>query len=280
MNATFIAGQKFGRLTIVEKSATRKHYWVCKCRCGSLREVYAYSLLKGATRSCGCYNQHKREAKAYDLTSRRFGRLVVLEVIGDDEPTRTKYWRCACDCGNFKSVRHAYLLSGTTTSCGCRLQEVYKNMHSIAVTKHGCESNPLYPTWRNMMARCYDPKDPRYRTYGARGVTVCERWHNIRNFIADMGSRPPGLTLERKDNDAEYSPENCCWATRTEQARNRTITLLIEFQGEIKPLIEWCEQFSMPYKLVYERLYRYNWTAARALTTPLMANQHAQRKRV
>ena len=267
-------GERFGRYTLSAPSTTRKHYWICKCDCGSEREVYLYSLLKGATQSCGCQNLNNLSARGFDLTGKRFGRLVVIGAANEGH-TRTKYWRCACDCGNIKNVKHAYLLKGSTTSCDCRWQEIKDNVKNVATVTHGCESDPLYPTWRNMMNRCYDPKDPRYHTYGARGITVCERWHDVRNFIADMGARPPGLTLERKNNDAEYSPENCCWATRTAQIRNRTIVRMVEFQGEIKPLAVWCEEFNLPYKVVHARLNRYHWTIERALTTPLMINQFA-----
>jgi len=99
---------------------------------------------------------------------------------------------------------------------------------AIANTKHGLWNHPLYPTWHTMMQRCYNPANAKYQRYGSRGIFVCDRWHDVRNFVADLATKPLGLTLDRINNDGPYSPENCRWATPTQQARNRPQAKLTE----------------------------------------------------
>lgn len=107
-----------------------------------------------------------------------------------------------------------------------RPSEYIPNGKAAAQYKHGHWQHPLYKTWRNMISRCENPADHAYANYGARGIAVCERWHDIAAFVADMGDRPPGTTLEREDNERGYSPDNCAWATMTAQSRNRRFTKL------------------------------------------------------
>lgn len=152
-----------------------------------------------------------------NLLGQKFGRLTVFTK------SITRYrgevcWDCLCDCGIFHTVRGTYLKSGVSKSCGCWKKELRKEKlyKPDALFRH-----PLYAAWRGMKSRCYREKDPRYKDYGGRGITVCERWlDSFENFLADMGERPEGLTLDRKDNDGPYSPDNCKWSTRSEQQRN------------------------------------------------------------
>lgn len=101
--------------------------------------------------------------------------------------------------------------------------------------------SPTYSSWENMRARCLNPNAVNYAFYGGRGITVCERWASYRNFLADMGERPPNTTLDRIDNSAGYSPDNCRWTTRKQQSRNTRANRLLTLRGETKPLIEWSE---------------------------------------
>ena len=154
-----------------------------------------------------------------DITGQRYGRLTAVQDVG-----RTKYgtrlWECRCDCGATTQVQVGTLRYGNTTSCGCLRRDV-----GGANTKsHGHATKGLSPTYRcfnGMKARCNNPKNRSYKDYGGRGITVCARWSNFVNFLADMGEKPAGKTLDRKNVNGNYEPDNCRWATPKEQALNR-----------------------------------------------------------
>lgn len=157
---------------------------------------------------------------AIDLTGQRFGRWTVLKLSRSKTVTGHRLWECQCDCGSIYLIPRANLRSGA--SKGCRVcQGKAREIHGHA--KRG-EMSPTYRSWHKMMCRCYGSavNDP-YFNYGARGISVTERWHSFVNFLADMGERPEGKTLDRYDNDADYELNNCRWATPKEQAQNRRI---------------------------------------------------------
>lgn len=125
-----------------------------------------------------------------------------------------------------------------------------------------------YTTWANMIARCTKPSNHRYEDYGGRGIKVCKRWMVFSNFLADMGAKPVGLTIDRENNDGNYEPGNCYWATNKEQKRHRRDTVIFEIDGIVKPLFDWCEQMDIRYMLVYTRIYRGKWNHVQAILTP------------
>lgn len=129
-----------------------------------------------------------------------------------------------------------------------------------APTRH-----PLYRTWQGMLSRCEHPSDPDYARYGGRGIAVCESWHTLENFTRDMGPRPPGMTVDRRDNDGNYEPGNCRWATASEQASNRRSTRLIEFNGKRQTLAKWSSETGIGRVLISHRL-RAGWSVVEALT--------------
>lgn len=148
-----------------------------------------------------------------DLTGMRFGRLTVIAAAGIK--SRQRQWRCVCDCGGTKVVAGSSLKSGCTKSCGCLNSETARK----ARTSHGMFGAPEYNSWAAMIQRCTNEKEKRFADYGGRGIKVCARWlESFENFYADMGERPEGMTLDRKENDGNYEPSNCRWATKLEQS--------------------------------------------------------------
>lgn len=243
--------------------------WHCKCSCGKESSVRRGDLTRGTTQSCGCLRKEKlalrRCSLVKDLTGQVFGRLTVKEMAPRETWRSCKVeWICDCFCGgSLQAIGHS-LKVGHTKSCGC--------LHKDVLTKHG--HAPLgartstYNIWASMRNRCFNPKYRLFKDYGGRGITVCDRWANsFENFLADMGERPEGMTLERKDNDGNYEPSNCRWASRWEQACNRRNTVFLEYQGQRKPLAVWAKEFGISTKVLTARILK-GWEVERALTTP------------
>lgn len=206
--------------------------------------------------------------KKPNLTGQRFGALVVLRE-GERRPSVTGYghlaWFCQCDCGGSTTVITANLTKGRTQSCGC-LQHT-----GDARRTHGMAKTPTHKTWAGMLQRCVNPNELSYPYYGGRGIKVCDRWaKSFEAFLEDMGVRPsPRHSIERKDNNGDYTPDNCKWATRTQQARNKRTTRFVTFRGERIALIELVERYPIvTASIVRDRMDRWGWDLEKALFTP------------
>lgn len=167
----------------------------------------------------------------YDLKGNKYNRLLVIKRTESKGAGRQIYWECLCDCGNTTVVDSWSLRNNRTKSCGCWRSEIRgKNSPS----KHKMYNTRTYHSWEQMKQRCLNPKATRYPEYGARGITVCERWLDFQNFYQDMGTRPVGKTLDRINPYGNYEPNNCRWATYKEQVHNRRRNYIIS--EEVTPL--------------------------------------------
>lgn len=159
--------------------------------------------------------------KLKDITGRKFGKLTVTKFSFLRKKT---YWQCSCECGGSAVIRIDSLTSGRTISCGCRKRET---LAIARIPKHGharhvVSKTATYRAWEDMNARCNRPTHKNFSSYAGRGITVCQRWQNFQNFLEDMGERPNArLSLDRENNDGNYEPSNCRWATKSQQMSNR-----------------------------------------------------------
>lgn len=260
-----LVGQKFGRWTVVERETNRSRpYWRCECECGESRAVSQQSLLRGLSASCGCFRSEKAKQKLIDMIGLRFGSLVVISRSSHRSGKHVT-WECACDCGNKSVVSGTKLRSGHTKSCGCaKVAEIVKRSLT-----HGKCMTPEYRVWTGIKSRCFGKKTRSYKDYGGRGVTMCKKWRDsFEAFYDDMGPRPsPDHSIERLDNDGNYEPGNCVWATRCIQCRNKRNNVVVRFQGSEVLLMELCENLGLRHSLIRRRLYS-GWNLDRALSTP------------
>ena len=198
-------------------------YGYCKCGCGektkpSNRTRYAQGLIRGEPRPY--LPGHKKNKQGPLNQGERFGRLTVDRYY--HRPVSSSWIDVTCDCGTRKQVRLSNL-KNNTRSCGC-LRDEQTAERGRASARHGHlsggKASPTYNSFQAMKSRCQNPNDPTYRSYGGRGITVCEEWQSFDGFLDDMGTRPDGMTLDRIDPDGNYEPKNCRWSTPKEQQRN------------------------------------------------------------
>lgn len=199
-------GAVFSRLTVLRQVQHAPKKWACRCECGTETVVFDSSLKRGNTRSCGCL--------LYGVTPKLGDRYGELEVVERLPSQHCYYWRCRCSCG-----REVRLATNTL-----RRQVVCGALHGRVINSgRAAVAHPAHGSWRAMLRRCYDVRHRKYPIYGGRGITVCERWRgSFYDFLADMGEKPTaGHSIDRRDNDGNYEPANCRWATPAEQRANQ-----------------------------------------------------------
>jgi len=212
--------------------------------------------------------------KFIDLSGNRFGKLTAISVDHKSENSTRVYWYCKCDCGGTRIVSNDHLRDGSIIDCGC-----YKK-HLATWKKHGMYNTKLYSVWSLMKERCYNQKRKEYHNYGGRGVKVCDEWLDSKLFIewAINNGYKEGLTLDRKDNDGDYCPDNCRWVSRKEQQNNRRNNRLISHNGKTKTITQWAEDNNLPYYILKKRIDKLGWSFERAISEPIRLNVSNKRK--
>lgn len=249
-----LTGIKIGKLTVVKLSENKfdsnrtTKLWECKCQCGNILYKSARHLneaLKNKKQiSCGC-------SKIRDFTNKKIGDLVVKKFLYADKKNR--FWLCECICGEI-FIKTTKMLARGKYFCIKKQKENTKYIYRIR--------NVFY----NMKDRCYDKRNKSYKNYGGRGITVCDEWLNSVDSFVEWSLKNgynENLEIDRIDNDKGYSPENCRWATREEQANNKRTVLKIEYQGKTQGLRKWCRELGLPYRKTHKRLFIYKWDIER-----------------
>lgn len=212
-----------------------------------------------------------------DLSGSEFHRLTAVAPCG--RANKQVVWFCKCKCGRIVQVRSSSLRNGTTKSCGClRVDRLAENRYRLGSLSHGLSKQVEYRLYFSMRARCERKTERNYKYYGGRGIRVCNRWRHGENgktgfecFFADMGQRPtPGHSIERLDNDGNYSPDNCAWRTQQDQCRNTRRNHYLTFRGTTLCLQAWSERIGVGAPTIRRRL-KLGWSVAKALTTKVPA---------
>lgn len=205
----------------------------------------------------------RTHSNLFDLTGQKYGRLYVIEFAGYRSvgSRRLRYWKCLCDCGNYKEMSTKALRSNHIKSCGCGIANRGRT--------HGKSYWPEYRVWAGMKQRCENPKQKSYKNYGARGIKVHQPWsESFESFISDIGRRPsPKHSLERINNDGDYCPENCIWATRDIQNRNSRHNAWLTYNGETLCIKDWALKLGIDISTLRCRLR--TWPLEKTMTEPL-----------
>lgn len=196
-----------------------------------------------------------------DLTGRKFARLTVLHLASPGTKHKHEKWACSCECGGRCDVTSSNLRSGNTKSCGCLHKQTVAELLRRSKTQHGHAKRAAitgtWKSWSSMVRRCTDSNIRDFHRYGGRGIKVCERWLKFENFLADMGERPDGMSIDRyPDNDGNYEPGNCRWATKAQQDRNQRRNLSVSIGGVTRLVSEWSELSGINGRTLYKRYHK------------------------
>lgn len=278
-----LTGKRFGKLVVIERAEKPKvkhpgAYWLCRCDCGNEVIKRADSLKKGA-KSCGCITKERManigKSRFKNISGMRYGRLTVITLHGKDKGGKN-LWLCRCDCGNEILADSGRLTSGNTMSCGCFRKEKSCYNHK----QHGLSNSKIYKAWSSMRSRCNCKTNKVYYRYGGRGIKVCKEWDD--NFQAfydwsiSNGFRDD-LTIDRIDNNGDYSPDNCRWATMLIQDNNKRNNVFIAHNGETHTAAEWDRLLGNCDGTVADRLRR-GWSVEDAISVPKHHKRECMRK--
>jgi len=244
-----LTGKRFGRLVVERRHVTNAPcgdaLWDCVCDCGESKALFGCHLRSGATKSCGCLNREFASRRCLvDLTGKRFGRLMVKGRHPKNSSTGSPLWDCICDCGDVTVVWGKHLRRSATKSCGCLQRELAIKANTTHGEASGGELTRELVSWRGLKNRCLNMNAEKWENYGGRGIKICDRWKDdFKNFLEDMGRRPEGCSsIDRIDNDGDYEPGNCRWATHKQQAGNTTRSVWIENGGERQIKADWLRE--------------------------------------
>lgn len=257
-----VIGKTFGELACLRRAGDYK--WECLCACGTTVYRNAFALLGGKSKCCGCkISQRASERTRPSLAGQQYGRWTVLHWSHLDNGA--SYWTCRCSCGTVSKIPAANLKRGLSKSCGCLARNAHVARALAAPPRVPKDKKPRAPkqprrpeygVWHHMLRRCSESSNKSYANYGGRGIRVCERWGKFAAFIADMGPRPPHMTLERIDVNGNYEPSNCRWATMLEQGANKRNNLVATIDGVTRHVAEWARVSGLNRRTIEARVHR------------------------
>jgi hypothetical protein len=196
------------------------------------------------------------DMKKIEMVGKKYNMLTVMLDVGYSHGQQS--YLCSCDCGNKLVIAGQRIRNGQSKSCGCLARKQTSQRHKT----HGLSKTPEYRAWAKIKMRCTNPNDPNFYRYGGRGVGMCDEWYNsFEQFYKDLGKRPNGMSLDRIDNNQGYSKDNCRWATPQQQAANRELSIVIDYDGKSMCLKEWSRHINRPYTTMlshYKKGYSIN----------------------
>lgn len=190
-------------------------------------------------------NEVNKMSRIVDVIGKKFGKLLVLEECKERDKNGGKIYKCKCDCGNISYVRRGNLIAKNgTKSCGCS---------HVGHSKHGKTNTRLYNIWLGMKNRCCNPNSTSYKNWGGRGILVCKEWkesfETFYDWAINNGYRD-NLSIDRIDNDGNYEPSNCRWATRKEQANNTRNNVYLTYNGKTQTMTQWADEFGVSHETI------------------------------
>lgn len=200
-----------------------------------------------------------------DEQGKKYGKLLVIKLDNLRNKCGAAMWICRCDCGRITSVEGSSLRRGLTKSCGCFSSESTAKRE----TTHGMSKTKIHETWLGMRDRCKNKNNINYKNYGGRGIKVCKRWEKFENFYEDMGERPSKKhSLDRVNNNGNYEPSNCRWATREEQLNNKRTNRYLSFNGKKMTVTQWAKELLVSPNTIFNRV-KSGWETEKILTKPI-----------